>query len=97
MKHLYLAAIGVLTTTLAFAQGSMPPQPPSAAAASAAAATGGSTARITKEQLQATMPPLAAHFDEIDTTHQGYVTPQQIQQYMSNHSPQMPSPPQFPQ
>ena len=46
---------------------------------------------LTKEQLQAVVPPLAAHFDEIDTTCQGYVTTAQIQQYLVKQVPQSPS------
>ncbi|WP_341318407.1 EF-hand domain-containing protein [Paraburkholderia sp. IMGN_8] len=92
MKQIHFAMFGFLISTSAFAQSSVPPQ-----LASAAAATGGSTIKLTKEQVQAAMPPLAAHFDEIDTNHLGYVTPAQIQQYVSNHPPQLPPPPSFPQ
>ncbi|RWA51228.1 hypothetical protein AU476_24290 [Cupriavidus sp. UYMSc13B] len=80
-----------------YAQSSVAPQPGSAAA------TSGGPVRITKEHLQAAMPPLAAHFDEIDTNHQAHVMPVPIQQYVSKHQaqmpppPQMPSPPRFPQ
>jgi hypothetical protein len=91
MKRLSLAALGILTTTLAFAQTTPPPQ-----LASQTTASGSANVRFTREQLQAIMPPLAAHFDEIDTTHQGYVTPEQVQQYVSKHPPQIPTPPQLP-
>ena len=91
MKRIYMAMLGLLVATHVFAQSevSQPPAPP-------ALPTIDPNAKLTKAQLQSTMPPLAAHFDEIDTNHQGYVTPQQIQQFLSKRAPKLPSPPQLP-
>lgn len=85
--HLLLLALVVSTPILAQSQALQLPSPPSMSSIDP-------NARLTKEQLQAVMPPLAAHFDEIDTTHRGYVTPAQIQQFLAKQVPQPPS--QFP-
>jgi hypothetical protein len=94
MKQIYLAVLGLCAAAPVLAQTGMqlPALPPL------------DNVRLTREQLQTLMPPLAAHFDEIDSVHQGYVTGQQIQQYVSKHPPQptspsgqLPPPPQFTQ
>jgi hypothetical protein len=81
MKQIYLAVLGLCAAAPVLAQTGMqlPALPPL------------DNVRLTREQLQTLMPPLAVHFDEIDSGHQGYVTGQQIQQYVSKHPPQPPS------
>ncbi|MGT2477255.1 EF-hand domain-containing protein [Paraburkholderia terrae] len=89
MKRIHLLLLALVVTTPVFAQGQAPqlPSPPSMSSIDP-------NARLTKEQLQALMPPLAAHFDEIDTTRRGYVTSAQIQQFLAKQVLQPPS--QFP-
>jgi len=91
MKRIFMAMLGLLVATHVFAQSEVQQQP-----AIPAFLNIDPNAKLTKEQLQTIMPPLAAHFDEIDTNDQGYVTPQQIQQFLSKRAPKLPSPPQFP-
>ncbi|CAL8480778.1 EF-hand domain-containing protein [Caballeronia sp. S22] len=90
MKQINLLMLAVLTTVPVFAQSQalQLPTPPSLP-------NNDPNAKLTKEQLRVLMPPLAEHFDQIDTAHQGYVTPAQIQQYLGKQMPQQP-PSQFP-
>jgi Ca2+-binding EF-hand superfamily protein len=37
--------------------------------------------KLTREEAQAGMPRLAAKFDQIDATHQGYITLAQLEQF----------------
>lgn len=86
MKRIYLTMLGLILATPVFAQSQTQqlPAPPTLPSVNP-------NAKVTKEQLQAIAPPLAAHFDEIDTKHLGYVTPLQIQQFLAKQAPQLPS------
>lgn len=90
MKQIHLLMSALLATAPVFAQSQalQLPTPPSLP-------NNDPNAKLTKAQLQVLMPPLAEHFDRIDTAHQGYVTPAQIQQYLAKQMPQQ-QPSQFP-
>ncbi|CAB3795805.1 hypothetical protein LMG27177_03968 [Paraburkholderia fynbosensis] len=81
MKRLFIILAAMFAVSSAFAQNSM--QQMLEARFTAANAT--HDGKLTKEQAQAGMPRVAAYFDEIDTTHQGYVTLEQIEQFAAQH------------
>lgn len=70
---------GILAAAPIFAQSTIPPK----LEARFAAADVDHDGKLTKAEAQAGMPLLAEHFDEIDSTHQGYVTLAQIEQYVA--------------
>jgi hypothetical protein len=54
-------------------------------AARFAAADANHDGKLTLAEAQAGMPRIAAHFDEIDTAHAGYITEQQVEAFVAQH------------
>jgi hypothetical protein len=81
MKRIGLLLISLLIASAASAQTGMQ-QKLEARFASADVDHDG---KLTKSEAQAGMPRVAAHFDEIDSAHAGYVTLDQIEQYVAQH------------
>lgn len=44
--------------------------------------------KLSRDEAQAGMPRVAAHFDDIDTAHSGSITLAQIEAYLSAHARQ---------
>lgn len=81
MKRALIILVTTLVVSPAFAQGNMQQMLETRFAAADVNHDG----KLTREEAQAGMPRVAAHFDEIDTTHQGYVTLGQIEQFAAEH------------
>lgn len=77
MKRIFLMLVAALMATSAFAQDARMQQLQSRFEAADANHDG----KLTKAEAQAGMPLVAKHFDEIDATHKGYVTLDDITQF----------------
>ncbi|ALK32926.1 EF-hand domain-containing protein [Burkholderia plantarii] len=80
MKRLSIILVALVAASSAYAQSSMQQKLEQRFAAADADHDG----KLTLAEAQAGMPRLAAHFDEIDTAHQGYVTLDQIEQFAAS-------------
>ncbi|AJK48694.1 EF-hand domain-containing protein [Burkholderia plantarii] len=80
MKRLSIILVALVAASSAYAQSSMQQKLEQRFAAADADHDG----KLTLAEAQAGMPRLAAHFDEIDTARQGYVTLDQIEQFAAS-------------
>lgn len=86
MRHRFAAAgamalAGLLSANLACAQASAPPTAKQQFAEKFAAADANHDGKLTRDEAQAGMPDVYAHFGEIDRKKKGYVTQKQIGQW----------------
>jgi hypothetical protein len=87
-SHLFVALLlGALPVAAAFGQQAVDPakaaQMQAAFQKRFAAADANGDGKLTKQEADGKMPFVYKHFDEIDTTHQGFVTKDQIAAYIA--------------